>query len=368
MASLHALPGGLSDDRYRQALHALDTGIAFVDPHGAWLEFNPAFERLLGGRAGLPHGGGAIACVVAEDRDRFARVLAECGRTGRQCAETLRWLQADGHALSTCTRLAPLAHAQDAARAVIVQIEPLESATPTTDTRRSLQLFADKVAHDLRAPLRSIESFSTLLARRAAQRLDDTDRDHLERIRAAAERMSGLLTALGDYSRAMQAELRPAPVDLSLLAEWTLAELQDADPVRMAQVRVQPGLTVWGDERLLKLMIAQLLGNAWKFSRRCERIVIDVDGERDGDRLRMHVRDRGCGFDMQYSHKLFEPFQRLHGVELGGGHGLGLAIAGCIVRRHGGDIQADSQPGAGSVFTIELPTAAVGEESSPSDA
>lgn len=368
MASLHALPGGLSDDRYRQALHALDTGIAFVDPHGAWLEFNPAFERLLGGHDGLRRGGSVTACVAAEERERFAQALADCERTGRRCDTALRWLRGDGHMLSARTRLAPMAGAPDAAQMMIVQVEPLDAAMPSADTQRSLQLFADKVAHDLRAPLRSIESFSTLLARRAAQRLDDTDRDHLERVRAAAERMGGLLTALGEYSRAMQAELRPAPVDLSLLAEWTAAELQDADPEHAAEIRVKPGLNVWGDERLLKLMLGQLLGNAWKFSRHCERIAINVDGERDGDRLRVQVRDRGCGFDMQYSHKLFEPFQRLHGIEHGGGHGLGLAIARCIAQRHGGDIHADSQPDAGSVFTIELPAAAVAQTLSPGDA
>jgi PAS domain S-box-containing protein len=360
MASPHVTSSGPSDDRCRQALHVLDTGLAMADPHGLWLEFNPAFERLLGGHAGLRCGSAVDACIADADREHFAQDLADCARSGQRGDAVRRWMQGDGRVLRMRTRLAPMADAMGVVQAVLVQLDPPDDTAGDT-VQRPLQLFADKVAHDLRAPLRSIESFSTLLARRAAPRLDDTDRDHLERIRAAAERMGGLLAALGEYSRAMQAELRSAPVDLSLLAEWIAAELQEAEPARAAEFHVQPGLAAWGDERLLKLMLGQLLGNAWKFSRHCERVAIDVAGERDGDRLRVRVRDRGCGFDMQYSHKLFEPFQRLHGPEHGGGHGLGLAIAHCIAQRHGGGIEAHSQPDAGSVFTIELPAAAMAQ-------
>lgn len=367
MATPHALSSGPSDDRYRQALHVLDTGIALIDPHGRWIDFNPAFERALGGNADVRRGAAAAACVAAGERDDFAQALDACMRTGRSSEGVRHWLQADGRVVHARTRLAPVADAQGEPQGAVVRVEPLDAA-PADAPHHPLQLFADKVAHDLRAPLRSIESFSTLLARRAAARLDDTDRDHLERIRAAAERMGGLLAALGDYSRAMQAELRPAPVDLSLLAEWIGAELQDAEPARAADVRVQPGLIAWGDERLLKLMLGQLLGNAWKFSRGCERVAIEVEGERDGERLRVRVRDRGCGFDMQYSRKLFQPFQRLHGPEHGGGHGLGLAIARCIAQRHGGDLHAQSQPDAGSVFTIELPATPAAHRLSESDA
>ncbi|HEY4556393.1 MAG TPA: ATP-binding protein, partial [Lysobacter sp.] len=179
-----------------------------------------------------------------------------------------------------------------------------------------------------------------------------------------AARMTGLLAALSDLSLAMRAELRPGPVDLSLLADWVGAELQDAQPGETLALQVQPGLIAHGDERLLKLMLAQLIGNAWKFSRGCAEPGVEIAGERDGATLRVQVRDRGCGFDMQYAHKLFEPFQRLHGPDQGAGHGLGLAIAHCVVQRHGGRIRAQSQPGAGAVFTVELPAAA-SPESAP---
>lgn len=361
MANPSAPPGGPHDDRCHQALQALDSGIALIDPQGRWLETNPAFVRLLGAPDACTPGAAACACVAEDERDRLQADLDACVQRGARFDGPRRWRQAGAAPRMLRTRIAPVAARAGAIQAAVVQLDAADG--PAEDTaRRPLQLFADKVAHDLRAPLRSIESFSGLLARRAAERLDDTDRDHLGRIRAAAERMGSLLAALGEYSRAMQAELRPAPVDLSLVAEWIGAELQEADPQRPAELRVQPGLLVEGDERLLKLMLGQLLGNAWKFSRERERVLIEVDGERVGDRLHVHVRDRGCGFDMQYSHKLFEPFQRLHGVEHGGGHGLGLAIAECIVQRHRGGIRAESQPGAGSVFTIELPSAATADK------
>lgn len=224
--------------------------------------------------------------------------------------------------------------------------------------QRQLQMFADTVAHDLRAPLRSIDSFAKLLETRAAPKLDASERMHLSRIRAAATRMSGLLGALGELSRAASAAITHAPVDLSLLAEWVVAELQDAEPGRSVAVEIEPGMHVSGDERLLKQALRALLENAWTFTRGCADARIEVSGERDGGRQIVRIRDTGCGFDMQYAHKLFQPFQRLHGVEQGAGHGLGLAIAQRIVRRHGGDVRAESTVDAGSTFTLVLPAAA----------
>ena len=223
--------------------------------------------------------------------------------------------------------------------------------------QRQLQMFADTVAHDLRAPLRSIESFAKLLEDRAAPKLDAAERMHLSRIRAAATRMSGLLAALGELSRAASASVQAAPVDMSLLAEWVLAELQDAEPGRSVEVDVQPDLWATGDERLLKQLLRALLENAWTFTRGVEHPRIEVRGEAADGRLRMAVHDTGRGFDMQYAHKLFQPFQRLHGVAEGAGHGLGLAIAQRIAQRHGGNVGASSVEGQGSTFTLELPAA-----------
>lgn len=219
--------------------------------------------------------------------------------------------------------------------------------------QREQETFAHGISHDLRAPLRAIDSFSALVEGNAS--LDDPARAHLARIRAAASRMGGLIDALLELSRVNRAELNPQTIDLGLLVEWVGAELQEAEPHRTAQIQAPSGLLVRGDERLLKSLVGQLLHNAWKFSRERDCVNIQVSGEPAVDRLRVRVRDAGCGFDMRYVHKVFEPFQRLIGPEHGGGHGIGLAIAKRIVERHGGQLQAQSEPGIGSSFEFDLP-------------
>lgn len=229
--------------------------------------------------------------------------------------------------------------------------------------RQEQEVFAHGISHDLRAPLRSIDNFAALLARHDG--LDDTARGYLERVRNASARAGSLIDALLELSRAGRAELAPATVDLSLLAEWRLAELQEADGAQPVELEVSPGLLAWGDERLLRQLLGALLDNAWKFSLPTGRVRIRVRGERSGDRLRLDVRDDGVGFDMRYADKLFAPFQRLHGPEQGGGHGIGLALAQRIAARHDGRLRAESQPGAGATFHLDLPAAPDAEGRSP---
>lgn len=248
------------------------------------------------------------------------------------------------------------------ARIAALERRLADQASEIEALNRHLEWFAYGVSHDLRAPLRAIDSFATLLASRLEGRVDDTASEHLERIRSAAARMGALIDGLLELSRAERAEPRQEPVDLGLLAEWAGAELADADPGREARIVVQPGLHVRGDERQLKLLLDKLLDNAWKFSRGRERVDVAIDGQRQDDRLLVTVRDHGCGFDMRYADKLFEPFQRLHGPEQGGGDGIGLAIAQRIVQRHGGRLWAQSEPGVGSTFFVELPAVAEGQD------
>ena len=221
--------------------------------------------------------------------------------------------------------------------------------------RREQATFAHGISHDLRAPLRAIESFSALAAADAG--LAPATRAHVERVRTAATRMAELIESLLVLSRVSRVELDEACVDIGLLAEWSCAELREADPRREAVIEVGQGLLVRGDERLLKVLLDQLLDNAWKFSRERDCVRIQVSGERIGARLQLAVRDAGCGFDMRYVDKLFQPFQRLHGPEAGGGHGLGLAIAQRIVARHGGQLQARALADAGSEFRFDLAAA-----------
>src|SRR5688572_2932736 len=361
-------------DRFRLAMAASGVGMAIVDLNGHWVEVNPAFERMFGYSALEVVGRPTVAFTHPDDislTQSYLRGLID-GSIPVLDAQK-RYLHRSGQTIWAHINIAVMRDDFGAPLYLLVQLRDISAqraAELALESRaeaehaardvsnRQLQLFADAVAHDLRAPLRSIESFSALLADRANERLDDTDRDYLARIRAAAARMSGLLSSLNDLSYVTRADLKATTVDLSLLADWVGAELQDADPQRRAEIRVQPDLQVEGDERLLKLLLVQLMDNAWKFSREREPIRIDVSGSREGDTLQVQIRDQGIGFDMRYAHKLFEPFQRLHGPDQGGGHGLGLAIARRIAERHRGSVRAESQPEAGAIFTLELPVTA----------
>ncbi len=366
------------NDRFRLAMAASGIGMAIVDLQGRWVEVNPAFERMLGYSASEVVGRPTTAFTHPDDIDisrRYLKGLID-GSIPMLDARK-RYLHRSGATVWAQANVAVMRDEDAEPLYLLVQLRDIgaelaveetlkhradERAVALNASNRQLQLVADAVAHDLRAPLRSIESFSGLLADHAHDRLDETDREYLARIRAAAERMTSLLDALNELSRATGAELKSSPVDLSLLADWVCAELQDFDPQRPARIEVQPRLMCEGDERLLKLMLSQVLQNAWKFARPSEPVRIEVGGERVGDVLRLVIRDHGVGFDMRYAHKLFQPFQRLHGPEEGGGHGLGLAIAQRVVERHHGRILADSQLDAGSTFVIELPAVAPDED------
>jgi len=353
-------------DLARLAMASSARGMAIVDRDGRWLDVNPAIERLLG-RGAAQLVGDAMPASVAHGASALAAGIdALLAGEARALHLAVAFVHADGHEVPATVDIAPM-HADDGSVAWLsVQVTgdaadaPARRLAATEAALASMERlqasFAHGVSHDLRAPLRAIDSFSSLLAERAGDGLDATARDYLARIRGASARMAALIDALLELSRAMRASLRSAPVDLGLLVDWAHAELADADPeaARDARIDVQPGLQALGDERQLRQLLNQLLGNAWKFSRGGP-VRIEVDGERQGDRLVLRVRDRGIGFDMRYADKLFEPFQRLHGADQGSGDGIGLAIVRCIAERHGGRTWAHSEPGGGSTFFVELP-------------
>lgn len=338
-------------------LAAFPAGMGVLDLDLHWREVNPALASLLHAAPDALRGQPLAAVVEAADWPGAQLRLRALTQGQEESARlTLRWRGADGETFRGEALLGLVRDSSRRPQAVLMQLRSLDEERAALDrARRQLQLITDAVSHDLRAPLRAIESFSARLAERYQDALDEVGRDHLARIRAAAERMNGLLAALSDFVRAGRAELRPTVVDVSLLAEWACMALRDRHPGREAQVEIQPGLTAFGDERLLQLMLERLLENAWRFARPDAPVRVVVRGERAGDRLHLRVHDAGIGFDMQFAHKLFEPFQRLHGPEQGGGHGLGLAIAHRVVERHGGRIRAESAPQAGTTLHVELP-------------
>jgi len=226
---------------------------------------------------------------------------------------------------------------------------------------KRMQALLHGISHDLRAPLRAIDGFTSRLSRQLEASAEPGALETVARISATNARMAGLVDGLVELARAGRAELRPMRVDVSMLADWCAAELQDADPGREASIDVQQGLEVVGDERLLKTLLVQVLRNAWRFSATRPQVVIEVSGTRATDGLALVVRDHGIGFDMAYAGRMLEPFQRLHGSDEGAGDGIGLAIADAIAVRHGGTIRGESSPGEGATFHVWLEDLALPE-------
>lgn len=219
---------------------------------------------------------------------------------------------------------------------------------------RELESFGFSVSHDLRAPLRHIEGFSSALVEDCGDRLDATGRDYLSRIVAACRRMDGLITDLLNLSRLSQSEVRRERVDLSAMAGEIAAELRGSDSGRQVEIRVSDGLSAICDPRLVRIMLDNLLGNAWKYTARKERGIIEVGATGHGGETIFFVRDNGAGFDMAHLDRLFVPFQRLHPAGEFEGTGIGLATVQRIALRHGGRVWAEGDPGTGATFFFTL--------------
>jgi PAS domain S-box-containing protein len=221
-------------------------------------------------------------------------------------------------------------------------------------TTRELDAFAYSVSHDLRAPLRSLNGFSELLQEDYQELLDEQGREYLRRIQANATRMAQMIDDLLDLSRATRAELHREPIDLTALAREVVAELRAAEPLRQVEVAIADGLCASGDPHLVRLILQNLLLNAWKFTARRSDARIELETVDDGGRRPFVVRDNGAGFDMRFADKLFDAFQRLHSAAEFDGSGIGLAIVQRIVARHGGRIWAEGQIDDGARFYFTL--------------
>lgn len=224
-----------------------------------------------------------------------------------------------------------------------------------TTANRELEAFSYSVSHDLSAPLRAIDGFARMLEEDEAERLDAAGREHLHRVRSAAQRMQQIIDGLLCLSRVTRNEMAVTRVNLSALAGEILGELGEANPERRVEVVVAPGMEVTADAGLLRRALENLLRNAWKFTSRREEARIEVGVETAAGESIYYVRDNGAGFDMQYVDKLFGAFQRLHGAQQFEGTGIGLAIVQRVILRHGGRIWAEGAPEGGATFRFTLP-------------
>lgn len=234
--------------------------------------------------------------------------------------------------------------------------------------------FAYTVSHDLRAPIRVIEGFTRIVREDYGQVLDRIGNDHLDRVLGAAARMNSMIDALLALARLSSQPLTRQRVDLSRMAQYVLDDLHKHDPQRQVETRVMPGLEVDGDPTLMRLVLENLLGNAWKYSSRRDVAHIEFGAEyrpkvaasqrpwdtpaatplEPASQRVFYVSDDGAGFDMRFAERLFGAFQRLHSASEFQGTGVGLASVRRIVRRHGGEIWAEAEVDRGATFYFTL--------------
>ena len=321
-----------------------------ADPRAAPLE-NRAARAVMRSTAALPlHREGRVTgflTVHAGEVDYF----------DDEMVELLVLLAADlSFALGTMAANERREDAEGALRQLNATLEQkVEERTRSLQAaNRELEAFSYSVSHDLRAPLRAISGFTEMLAEGHLERLDHEARGYLERVRAAAQRMSRLIDDLMNLSRVARMDLRRETLDLSRMAAEVVAELQENDPQRAVQVRITPGLTAHADRGLTQIVLANLLGNAWKFTTRSARPSIAFGAVEHDGRPAFFVRDNGAGFDMQHADKLFAPFARLHAEQEFAGTGIGLALVQRIVQRHDGFVAAQSAEGEGTTITFAL--------------
>ena len=220
---------------------------------------------------------------------------------------------------------------------------------------QELESFCFSVSHDLRAPLRHIQGYSRILQEETADSLTTEARLCLDRICRATTRMGDLIDDLLNLSRVTRGEISICAINLSAMVREIVAELTAATPERPVCLSIEPDVRVYGDPRLIRIMMENLLGNAWKYTGKKERPEITFGTRQEGEELVCFVRDNGAGFDMAYADKLFGVFQRLHRADEFEGTGVGLATVQRIINRHHGRIWAESAPDAGATFFFVLP-------------
>lgn len=362
----------LSAQRFKQVVEAAPNAMVLIDSDGRIVMVNAQVERLFGyDRSELL---GSPVEILVPDRHRTVHPGLRGGffRHGQGsrpmgAGRDLFARRKDGSEFPVEIGLNPITMDEGPmVLSAIVDIsdrvqtlqrmnDRLEARTRDLEVvNQELEAFAYSVSHDLRAPLRSMDGFSQALLEDYGDILDERGKDYLGRVRRGAVRMGQLIDDLLKLSRVTRSGIIPIAVDLSTIASTVADELRQREPHRLIQVEIAPGLLDMADPRLMRVVLDNLLGNAWKFTSRAAAPTISFASTRQEGRTIYQVSDNGVGFDMAYADKLFSPFHRLHAAHEFEGTGIGLATVARIIRRHGGNIDIRSEPGKGTVVSFTL--------------
>jgi PAS domain S-box-containing protein len=234
------------------------------------------------------------------------------------------------------------------------EAELRRSSEELAAVNKELESFSYSVSHDLRTPLLAIKSFSSILLEDYSATLDAGGKDFLNRIAHGADKMSELIDDILGLAKISRHEMKPGEIDLGAIASSIINDLRQAEPERKVETVIAKELTAFGDARLMKIALSNLIGNAWKYSSKAPDARIEFGAMKKSDEKAYFIRDNGVGFDMTHSQKLFTPFQRLHSDNQFPGTGIGLAMVNKIIQRHEGRVWGEGETGKGATFYFTL--------------
>ncbi|MBD3317457.1 MAG: PAS domain S-box protein [Chitinivibrionales bacterium] len=305
--------------------------------------------------------------IHPEDLERLKGEIAESRRAGhllrgkyrirRQNDKQWRWVEyfgqleysPKGNPIRLVGVLDDVTDRENAAKALKKHSEELDAAN------RELEAFSYSVSHDLRAPLNTMRAFSDFLLEDYGEVLDTEGRDYLKRIIRGVDKMQALIDDMLSLSRITRQEMVRRDLDLSDIARSIFTDLHEAEPERKVAIVIQDGMRAVADERLMNIALANLLGNAWKYTGKAADPAIEFGSFKQENETIFFVRDNGAGFPMKQAENLFMPFKRLHPESEFAGTGVGLATVERVISRHGGRIWAKGEVGKGASFYFTLP-------------
>jgi PAS domain S-box-containing protein len=353
-----------SEEKFSRAFHGSPDSMTISTlGDGTFIEANDSYTRLTGYSREELLGHNATEFNMWADDEQRERIIRNIRQQTKMHNEELLLRTKSGeiltllfsteyvhiggelNLLSVCTDITERKRAEEELRKTGARLEA---------TNQELEAFSYSVSHDLRSPLRSIDGFSQALLEDYTEKLDETGQDYLKRLRNASQKMGELIDGTLKLSRLTRGEMQYEEVNLSELAQEITTRLQEGQPERKVKFVIAKDLTARGDVQMLRAMLENLLGNAWKFTGKSPRARIEFGLSRNGDKPAFFIKDNGAGFDAAYADKLFNAFQRLHSEAEFPGTGIGLATVRRIINRHGGTIRAEGEAGKGATFYFTL--------------